>query len=33
MMRLLQVETMQYMDDLQGFVFDENKCITYKWLR
>jgi hypothetical protein len=20
------------MEDLQGFVFDEAKCVTYKWL-
>ena len=20
------------MEDLQGFVFDESKCVTYKWL-
>ena len=28
----MQVETVSYMEDLQGFVFDESKCVTYKWL-
>lgn len=27
-----QVEAASYMEDLQGFVFDENRCVTYKWL-
>ena len=27
-----QVEVGAYMEDLQGFVFDEAKCVTYKWL-
>ena len=28
-----QVDAMSYMEDLQSFVFDESKCVTYKWLR
>ena len=27
-----QAEVGSYMEDLQGFVFDESKCVTYKWL-
>ena len=27
-----QVEAASYMEDLRGFVFDESKCVTYKWL-
>jgi hypothetical protein len=27
-----QVEAASYMEDLKSFVFDESKCVTYKWL-